>query len=74
MIMLPVWAAFLVLGLLPLLGLGCYVYGWWLRGKTDWSIRHEASVRAMTAEERRHFDRAFEHMDKAFDEMGKIFK
>lgn len=35
MIEVPVWAAVLVLGLLPVVGLGCYWYGWKLRSSLD---------------------------------------
>jgi hypothetical protein len=78
MIILPAWAAVLVLGLLPVVGLACYWYGWRLRGSVEDRHRAErvasrASTRPMTPEEAQHFDAAFDHMGRAFDEIGKVF-
>lgn len=78
MIVLPVWAAVLVLGLLPVVGLACYWYGWRLRGAVEDRHRAEritrrSSSRPMTPEEQGHFEAAFGHMGSAFDEIDKLF-
>jgi hypothetical protein len=73
-IQLPIWAAVLLVGLLPIVGLGCYWYGWKLRDQHGTrTVRVERKSSPMTPEQRRHFDTAFDHMGRAFEEMDKVF-
>lgn len=78
MIELPIWAFVLLVGLLPIVGLTCYWYGWRLRGGFESStIHHERYTfndRPMSTEERAAADEAFRHMDNAFATMNRIFK
>lgn len=73
MIEVPAAAAAMIFGLLPLVGLGAYAWGWWLRGRIDRIRTTTHTSRPMTAEEKAIFDEAFKHMNRGFETMRKIF-
>lgn len=78
MIQLPIWAAVLLVGLLPVVGLAGYAYGWkWCEAslKKIYGVKFERHYSGpMTPEQKLHFDEAFKHMGRAFGEMDEVFK
>lgn len=73
MIAVPAWAAVLVIGLLPVVGLVCYLYGWKLHNWTNRRIYGTRTTREMTPEEQAAFDRVMGSMNETFAEMDNFF-
>lgn len=74
MIILPVWAAVLVVFLFIPVGLAAYSFGWWLRGRYA-PVRYiERKIDTMTPLQAAAFKRAFDRIDDVFAEMRSIFK
>lgn len=72
MIELPVWMVVVLLGLLPIVGLACYAYGWRWRGTSERRIYRHTS-RPMTDAELEQFDKVFDQMNRTMDESSKFF-
>ena len=74
MIILPVWAAVLVVFLFIPVGLAAYSFGWWLRGRYA-PVRYiKSNVTTMTAQQAEAFDRVMDRADEVFKEARRIFK
>ncbi len=54
-------------------GIGCYLFGWYWRGRYERTVNRRRWSRPMTEKERQHFDAAFRHMDATMDEVRKAF-
>lgn len=75
MIVIPVWAAVLVVGSLFPVGLWCYWFGWNWRGRFEASRFPPSfrSSRPLTAAEEAKMRESFEHMERGFQAMDEAF-